>query len=180
MNKKKIIIISGKQFSGKDTVADTIQEVLQDFGKIPLAHEIKVEFGQKKNLSVNEINRNKPLYRADLLKLGNKRRNEDPDYWIKKVLEEEGNLIVSDVRLKHELETFKKLGAVTIRVNSTREERAKRGRLVVENDSTETELDNIKNWDYVVENNENIESLKKKAKNIAKLIEKSLFSQKTK
>ncbi|MFH0702953.1 MAG: hypothetical protein V2B14_05390 [bacterium] len=176
MNKKKIIIISGKQFSGKDTVASVINNALSDFKRVALADAIKIEFGQKKNLTFAEVDRNKPLYRADLINLGNKRRAEDPDYWIKKVLIEKGNLIVSDLRLKHELDTFKKLGSTTVRVNSDRNERAKRGLLVQENDTTEIDLDNIKDWDYIIENNESLESLIENTEKIAKLIEKLIYS----
>ncbi|EKE03285.1 MAG: hypothetical protein ACD_20C00225G0029 [uncultured bacterium] len=176
MTKKKIIAISGKQYSGKDTVANLLQEHLADFKKTPLADSIKKEFAKKKKLSFNQVDRNKPLYRAELIQLGNKGRAEDPDYWIKKVLEEEGNIIVSDVRFKYELNTFKKLGAITIRITSLREERLKRGQLVSEADPTETDLDKIKDWDYVIENNGDIESLKKQASEVAKSIEKTLYS----
>ena len=176
MNKKKIIIISGKQFSGKDTVAATIRDTLKNFKIVPLAEEIKKLFGQSKNLTVSQIDRNKPLYRADLIVVGNKFRSQDPDYWINQVLRAEGDIIVPDVRLKHELDTFKKLGAVTIRVNSERDVRAHRGILVSEDDTTETDLDRIKKWDYVIENNDDVESLKEKAREIAESIEHELFS----
>ncbi len=55
MEKKKIIVISGKQFSGKDTVANTLKTVLEDFKLAPLADAIKIEFGEEKNLTFNEI-----------------------------------------------------------------------------------------------------------------------------
>jgi phosphomevalonate kinase len=176
MNEKKIIVISGKQFSGKDTVANMLQEMLKDFKRVPLAYAIKKEFGEKKNLTLQEIERNKPLYRAELIQLGNKRRKEDPDYWLKKVLTEEGNIIVSDIRLKHELEMFKTHDSITIRVNSDRKNRAERGTLVREDDLTETDLDDIQDWDYVIENNSDFESLKKKVKKLVKSIEESLYS----
>lgn len=172
MQKKKIVIISGKQFSGKDTVAGTLKNVLEDFTLTPLADAIKIEFGAAKNLTFNEVERNKPLYRAELIELGNKRRSEDANYWIKKVLSTSGNIIVSDVRLHHELEKFKKLDAVTIRVEADRDARDKRGKLVKEDDSTETDLDNASGWDYVIQNNGTIESLQKKVLKIAKEISK--------
>jgi phosphomevalonate kinase len=176
MKERKIIIISGKQFSGKDSVAAFISKFLPDFKQVALADAIKAEFGKEKKLRISEIERNKPLYRADLIALGNKRRAEDTDYWIKKVIAEEGNIMISDVRLNYELNTFKKYGAVTIRVNSDREQRAKRGLLTNETDLTETELDTIKNWDYIIENNEDLTSLKEKVRKIVQEIEKSMYT----
>ena len=40
-----------------------------------------------------EIEKNKHLYRQDLINLGNQRRSEDKDYWIKKVIQMPGNII---------------------------------------------------------------------------------------
>lgn len=170
MEKKKIIIISGKQLSGKDTVANTLTNVFSDFKITPLAGAIKAEFGEEKNLTMNEIERNKPLYRSELIELGNRKRAKDKNYWLNKVVSAPENLIVSDVRLYHELETFKKLDAVAIRVESKRDIRAKRGKLVNEDDRTETDLDDVKGWNYVIENNGTVEELQKKTMKIAKEI----------
>ncbi len=175
---KKIVVISGKQFSGKDTVANVLKEELPDFKLAPLADAIKIEFGEEKNLTFNEVERNKPLYRAELIVLGNKRRAEDTDYWIKKVLKLENNILISDARLQHEIDTFEKLNAIKIRVDSDREERIKRGKLVKENDSTETDLDDYKDWDYIIENNGTIDELEEKAHKIAKEIRESFLVQK--
>ncbi len=175
---KKIVVISGKQFSGKDTVANVIKQKLPNFKLAPIADSIKIEFSQLKNLTFNEIERNKPLYRADLINFSNEKRAKDPDCWIKKVLSYEDNLIISDVRLQHEIEVFEEHGAVKIRVESGRDERAKRGKLVKEDDFTETDLDNYKNWDYIIENNGSIEDLEKKASKIGDELAKMLSVQK--
>jgi len=172
-----IIVLSGKQFSGKDTVADIIKEHFSDFKEIALAGAIKKEFGKLKNITISEIERNKPLYRPELIELGNKGRAQSPDFWIEKVLEEEGNLIVPDLRLKHELEAFRKRGAITIRVESSRKERAKRGHLVAEDDPTETQLDKTKCWDYIIENNDTLESLKEQVAKVIDSIEKDIYSE---
>ena len=176
MNNKKIIVISGKQFSGKDTVANLISEYMPDFKRIGLADALKAEFGKEKDITLSEIEMNKPIYRADLIALGNKRRAEDPDYWIKRVIETEGNIIVSDIRLPHELDTFIEQGAIAIRVESSREERSKRGHLVSEDDPTETALDEFKSWDYVIENNDTFETLVENVKKVVKDIKENLCS----
>ncbi len=162
----KIIIFSGKQYSGKDTAAKIMLEEMKDYRRCAMGDIIKITYGKEKNLTYEEIEKNKPLYRQDLINLGNWGREQDPDYWLKKILEQEGNIIVTDVRVPHEYEVFKNAGAITIRVEATQETRSQRGTLIGENDITETGLDNIKDWDYVIDNNEDYETLKNKVKKI--------------
>lgn len=127
---------------------------------------IKLTYGKQKGLSYEEIEKNKPLYRQDLIDLGNWGRAQDDDYWLKKILEQDGNIMVTDVRVPHEYEVFKNAGAIAIRVEASREVRAQRGELIGENDITETGLDNIKDWDYVIENNSDYETLKNKVEEV--------------
>ena len=76
---EQIIILSGKQYSGKDTVAKILLENLTNFKRIGLGDAIKIEYGEQKGLSFEEIEQNKAQYRQDLINLGNKRRSEDKD-----------------------------------------------------------------------------------------------------
>ena len=117
-------------------------------------------YGAQKNLTYEEIEKNKSKYRADLIILGNWGRAQSPDYWLQKIVEQDGNIIVTDVRIPHEYEVFKKAGAITIRVEATREIRASRGELIGEEDITEVGLDNIKDWDFIIDNNSSYENLK--------------------
>lgn len=156
----KIIIFSGKQYSGKDTAAKIMLEKLKDYKRCAMGDIIKLTYGKIHNLTYDEIEANKANYRAGLIELGNWGREQDPDYWLKKILEQDGNIIVTDVRVPHEYEIFKNAGAISIRIEASRETRAQRGELVGENDITEIGLDNIKNWDFIVTNNDNYENLK--------------------
>lgn len=158
-----IIIFSGKQYSGKDTVAKVLLEQMPDYKRFAMGDVIKLEYGKQKGLTYEEIEKNKPIYRQDLIDLGNWGRAQDPDYWLKKIISQSGKIIVTDVRVPHEYEIFKSAGAVAIRVEASREVRASRGELIGETDVTEVGLDNIKDWDYVIENNSDYESLKSKA-----------------
>lgn len=159
----KIIIFSGKQYSGKDTVAKILLEQMPDYRRFAMGDVIKLEYGRQNGLTYEEIEKNKPIYRQGLIDLGNWGRSVDPDYWLKKIISQEGNIMVTDVRVPHEYEIFKSAGAVSIRVEASRETRAKRGELVGEADVTEVGLDNITDWDFVIENNSDYETLKSKA-----------------
>ena len=176
---EQIIILSGKQYSGKDTVAKILLENLTNFKRIGLGDAIKIEYGEQKGLSFEEIEQNKAQYRQDLINLCNKRRSEDKDYWIKKVIKMPGNIIVPDVRVKRELEFFKEANAFTIRVEASRETRSQRGQLVGETDVTEVDLDDIKDWDYVIENNSTYENLQAKSIELAKEIKSFLNKNKS-
>lgn len=158
----KIIIFSGKQYSGKDTAAKIMLELMPDYRRCAMGDIIKLTYGKEKGLTYEEIEKNKPLYRQDLINLGNWGRAQDPDYWLKKILEQDGNIMVTDVRVQHEYDVFKGAGAITIRVEASRETRLKRGgSLTGENDVTEIGLDYIKDWDYIIDNNSDYENLKK-------------------
>lgn len=165
----KIIIFSGKQFSGKDTAAKILLEAMPDYRRCAMGDIIKLTYGKEKGLTYDEIEKNKPMYRQDLINLGNWGRAQNPDYWLNKIVEQEGNIVVTDVRVEHEYEVFKAAGAISIRVEATRETRSKRGELVGETDVTEVGLDHVKNWDYVIDNNSDYENLKIQ---VNKIIEK--------
>ena len=74
--------------------------------------------------------------------------------------------MVTDVRVPFEYETFKKAGATSIRIECPREIRAQRGELIGEDDITETGLDNVLDWDFVIYNDSDLESLHKKAEEL--------------
>lgn len=166
----KIIIFSGKQYSGKDTVAKIMLDAMPDYKRCAMGDIIKLTYGEQKGLTYEEIEKNKPLYRQDLINLGNWGRNQNADYWLKKIIEQDGNIMVTDVRVPHEYDVFKKAGAVSIRVEASRETRMQRGTLIGETDITETGLDNITDWDYVIENNSDYETLTNKVTEIIKKI----------
>ncbi len=167
----KIIIFSGKQYSGKDTAAKIILDKLKNYKRCAMGDIIKYTYGKDKGITYEEIEKNKALYRADLIKLGNWGRAQDPDYWLKKILEQEGNIIVTDVRVQHEYEIFKQAGAIAIRVDASRQTRMHRGNLIGEDDITETGLDNIVDWDFIIDNNSDYDNLVKQVDSIIQSLE---------
>ena len=170
----KIIIFSGKQYAGKDTVAKIMLDEMQDFRRCAMGDIIKLTYGKQHNLTYEEIESNKSLYRQGLIELGNWGRAQNPDYWLKKIIEQDGNIMVTDVRVPHEYEVFKSAGAITIRVEASRDVRASRGELVGEDDITEVGLDNIKDWDYVIDNNADYNNLKENVLEVVNSIKSKL------
>lgn len=168
---KKIIVLSGKQFSGKDTVAKMLLDLMPDFKRVGLGDAIKIEYGKRKGLTFEEIETNKSQYRPDLIALGDEGRAIDPDFWLKNIVNLDYNVMVPDIRVPHELKVFKDNDAISIRVEATREARAKRGELVKEDDPTETALDGITDWDFAIDNSAGYEELKDLAKQLAKEIQ---------
>ncbi len=166
----KIVIFSGKQYSGKDTAAKILLAELPEYKRCAMGDIIKLEYGRQHNLTYEEIEQNKPQYRAGLIELGNWGRAQNPDYWLEKIIETDGKIMVTDVRVQHEYDVFKTAGAITIRVEATRDVRAERGTLVGENDITEIGLDHIKDWDYVIENNSSYEEFREKVLELKKFL----------
>ena len=65
----KIIIFSGKQYSGKDTLAKIMLSKMPSFHRCAMGDIIKLEYGKSHNLTYEEIEKNKPLYRQGLIDL---------------------------------------------------------------------------------------------------------------
>ena len=166
-----IIIFSGKQYSGKDTAAKILMDEMPDFRRCAMGDIIKMEYAKEHNITVEEIEANKPKYRQGLIDLGNWGRLQNPDYWLEKIIAQTGNIIVTDVRIKHEYEIFKAAGAISIRVEASRDVReARGGKLVGENDVTEIDLDSVQNWDFVIDNNKDYDTLKANVLDVVKKI----------
>lgn len=165
---EKVIIFSGKQYSGKDTAAKILLKYLPGFKRCAIGDIIKITYGKQHNLTLEQIEKDKPLYRAGLIELGNWGRAQNQDYWLKKILEQDGNIIVTDVRVPHEYKIFKDAGAITIRIEADRQIRQLRGgKLIGEDDITEVGLDDITDWDYIIDNNSDYSTL---INNVEKII----------
>ena len=168
----ELIAISGKQLAGKDSLADLLLVGLQEkgFHKVPIARGIKEEFANIYGMTPHAIDENKALYRPGLIALGQRRRLNDANYWLSRVFEIPGPKIVSDLRLLHEYKFLKDKGAFLIRVNCDDTIRETRGTIIAANDATECELDEMTDWDAVLENDGSIESLTTKVERLCQSI----------
>ncbi len=57
---------------------------MTDYKRFAMGDVIKLTYGEQKGLTYEEIEKNKPIYRQDLIDFGNWGRAQDPDYWLKK------------------------------------------------------------------------------------------------
>jgi len=175
------IAISGKARAGKSTLADMLVQklgaswhveslsdaVLEEFAK----ENWMIEYSERGlEILLDRINKDKETYRPFLIELGQRRRAEDPDYWIKR-LPGHPNAIIANCRFVNEYNYFKKNDFYMVRVDATSEVREARGCPDLA-DISETDLDSVKlwNWDYVTYNNNTLNHLDYQADNITQIV----------
>lgn len=173
------IALSGKIGSGKDTVSDMIIEMSdKNIEKTAFAKKLKqivaILTGVDYELTLFQEGKNSRIERFDttigdmLQVIGTDvmRDNFDKDVWIKALLssiDENKNYIISDLRFKNEADILKKEGFVLIRVNRTDNTvSTSRNR----EHSSETDLDDYTQFDYVINNDGSLEDLRFKVKEI--------------
>jgi len=169
---KKLIVLSGKQYSGKDTVAKLLLEEFKTFKRIGIGDAIKIMYGKQNGLTYEQIEADKSRYRTDLIKLGDWGRQQDPDFWLNEILKMEEDIIVPDVRLEHEFEIFKANNAYMIRVEASPDARKARGIITNENDLTEIALDKYTGWNYKIDNSSDFPALLSNVKPLVEDIRK--------
>lgn len=161
----KIYLITGKAGSGKNEVANIIKEYEPKTVITGLSKYIKLFATELTDWNGEDVQ--KP--RAFLQNMGDTLRSIDEDFLTRRMVEDFEaykrygieNVLISDVRLIHEIEYFKSLKdyeVIVIRVNSVSSMRDLN--MSEMNHHTETELDNYDGYDYVIENKFN-EALKK-------------------
>lgn len=175
----KILVISGKSASGKDTIAQMMREKLEANGKkcITIHYADLVKFFAKEFYNWDG---NKDVAGRRLLQtLGtNKVRANDADYWVECVarflaaISPSGDFdyaFIPDARFPNEIEVLKKYNdnVITIRINRIRTEDNLpyyNPALTIEQikHPSETSLDHWNEFDYIVENR-SLEELKESA-----------------
>ena len=165
----KIFLISGKAGSGKNEVASIIKEQLGSTVITAFSKYIKLYALEFTDWDGRDIT--KP--RAFLQGMGDKLRSIDENFLLDRLLQDFKvyksdfeNVIISDVRLPHEIEYIKekcKEDVYSIRVNSIKN---KRNLNESEKEHhTELDLDNYEKFDFIIENNFD-ESLKEDVKKV--------------
>lgn len=153
----RIFLIAGKAGCGKNEVANIIKEKLGNSVVTGFSKYIKLFALELTDWDGRDFN--KP--REYLQNMGDKLRAIDEDFLTKRILEDilvyecEGitNVLISDVRLVHEVEYFKrqnKYEVICIKVNCNSCTRNLTD--TEKNHHTELELDDYQGFDYIIEN----------------------------
>ena len=182
----KIIGISGKKGSGKDTFAQFLKEELEkQLGKTVKVDSFAANLkyccalisGQPDYLFCNQDMKDRKAgflnftNRELMQKFGDLTRSLDKDIWVKSLFNKylyldnpPEYLIISDARFKNEAEHIKKLDGILIRIESDR--------VKEDNHISEIELDNYSKFDLEISNNKSLtlEELKSKANDAAYFI----------
>ena len=157
---EKIYILSGKARCGKDTVADIIEEYFKDKKVIKLSYSYYLKDYLKRMNMYDETNKPRSLmqdFGQNLL------RKINPNFLIDRLLEDievfsyfYDIIIITDARMKDEIIIPKKRynNVKTIRVvrNNYDNGLTEEGK----NDITETNLDDFKEFDEIIENDSNL------------------------
>ena len=153
----KIFILSGKAKSGKNLIADFIEEYYSDKKCIQLSYAYYLKQYVKKITTWDGNEQNKPRDLLQSLGIDLIKKIEDK-LLIPRVMEDVqvysylyDVIIITDARLIEEIETPKSLfNCITIRINKDDNNLS----LEQKKHITETNLDNYRNFDYVINNND--------------------------
>ncbi len=167
--KFKIFLIGGKASSGKNTVAEIIKEYYKEKSETTVitSYAKYIKTFAIELLEWNGLEENKP--RTFLQDLGSSIREEiHTKYFftcrmiddIKIYSNYADNVIVSDVRLPLELSEIKNeyKNVYSIKVNRNKDNNLNE---IQKNHTTETSIDKMDDFDYVIENSSSLESLKR-------------------
>lgn len=187
---KKVILVSGKLQSGKNTFTDILMEEMKksisidyDYFAKPLKNECKTVFSNLVDyLNKISLENNIPsLYTNEDSWYENKnevtrillqtygtdifRELVDEDWWAKKLKKkilarDEEVIVVSDVRFKSELRIFEQDNDLKLIKIRIERDNYTRDNNPIHYHISELDLDDYSNWDFILKNNDTLDALK--------------------
>lgn len=174
----KIIGLSGKKLSGKDTIYRVARDIFTEqnaksrVGRVAFGDALKAEVSEITGFRTDYIEDNKERFRSLLQVWGTEFRREfhGHDYWIQKM----GDILTSsephydmifitDVRFKNEAEYIKEMGGQVIRVVRRAPEsyHTLQDLPSIDPHVTENDMDNYIDFDYTINNDKSPDDLVK-------------------
>ncbi|XP_076824653.1 phosphomevalonate kinase-like isoform X1 [Clavelina lepadiformis] len=172
IRERTVFVLSGKRKSGKDFVAEKLQNAIGGHicGLVRLSGPIKQQYAQEHGLDFQSLLSSGPykeIYRDDMIKWGETRRNRDPGYFCRLATHDVEIFpvwIVTDARRKTDVEYFKKnfSKVILVRVEASDEVRSERGWSFapgIDDVESECGLDAGIDWDHIIINNNEVGDL---------------------
>ncbi|XP_062583262.1 phosphomevalonate kinase-like [Saccostrea cucullata] len=171
---KAVVVFSGKRKSGKDFIANLLQEKFSAelCAILRLSGPLKSQYAKENGLDLQRLldsSEYKESYREDMIQWGEKKRNENSEYFC--VLATSGTdsdkeiWLISDARRKTDIEYFLKYyhqKTLTVRIEATTAARKERGFVFkkgVDDVESECGLDSFSDWNHIINNNGDRETL---------------------
>ncbi|KAJ2949667.1 hypothetical protein O0L34_g15593 [Tuta absoluta] len=183
MSPRIILLFSGKRKSGKDFLTDHLQKLLGDRCEvIKISQPIKSHWAKEKNLNLNELlsdSEYKEQYRLDMIKWSDEMREQDYGCFCRAACQnapDRAIWIVSDIRRKTDIRWFKETYKDiirTIRISADLDTRNSRGYVFkegVDDVTSECDLDDYEDWDLIVDNGKNKQTLEEQLGSILGLL----------
>lgn len=170
----KIIILSGKARSGKDTSMEIIKKKYESLGKkvICLFYASYIKEYAKRISDWDGFDETKPRTLLQVLGTDIIRNTIDDKFFINRTIEDIkvyskffDVIIIGDARFPEEIEDIKKVFSNVVSVHITRKDM----NILTETEKqhiTETALDNYNDYDYVINNDGSIKELESKLSEI--------------
>ncbi|XP_076465796.1 phosphomevalonate kinase-like [Babylonia areolata] len=162
-----VVLLSGKRKTGKDYVANILQTrfTSEVCSIMRLSAPLKSQYAKEHNLDFSRLldaSEYKEHYRADMIRWGEERRNQDPAFFCQLAIQGPGAdnpvWVISDARRLTDLQYFREHypQTVTVRLEAEEAVRIERGFVFtpgVDDAESECGLDGVKDWDWRLKNN---------------------------
>ncbi|KAL0131961.1 hypothetical protein PUN28_000021 [Cardiocondyla obscurior] len=167
---ERIFLFSGKRKSGKDYITDILYNRIgsQRSAIVRLSGPIKTHWAKSLGLDINQLlgdGEYKEKYRLEMVKWSENMRRKDYSYFCRAAVDmynawDKTIWIISDVRRKTDIKWFTenfRNACKTVHIICSEEVRRKRGWVYtpgIDDSETECDLDDVNNWDLILENND--------------------------
>lgn len=173
----KLFILSGKARSGKDTVANLIKDYYTGKKSIIISFGHYIKDYAKRVSDWDGSEDTKPRELLQQLGIELIKNNIDNTLFIRRIIEDievfsyfYDIIIIDDVRLIDEIEILKEKYKDAISIRIIRNNYDNKLTYKQNNHITEIDLDNYNNFDYVIENDNNLDELKKQLEDVLRSV----------
>lgn len=167
---KVVVGISGKAHSGKSTVSEMLVQKY-GFESLAFGDTLKRHLNDYFGIHTDELwsDKKKPEVRKLLQSVGDLMRCEVDENYFVRVIEmalkdHEGFVAIEDVRYSNEVDMLKNNGGILIKIDREDGPKVEYGA----DHSSETDLDDFQEWDYIIKNFGTVDDLHNKVDTVVR------------